>query len=112
MARKRDRQVKIWASEDELQAIDHNVERANMSRNDYVISCATGKEIIVIPEFNEGFKLVSRELKRIGNNLNQLTKMAHTGRIPHSNELNEISEEVHHVWLLLNQLSLDNQSRH
>ena len=45
------------------------------------------------------------ELKRIGNNLNQLTKSVHEGKANCSKELLEINEEMKEVWQLLRQLT-------
>ena len=46
---------------------------------------------------------VLTELRRIGNNLNQLTRLCHEGKII-SLELESLKKEVSRVWQLLNLL--------
>ena len=60
---------------------------ANMSMSNYVTSCCLGQQIIII----EGLKEVLKELKAIGNNLNQLVTLAHMGKITVAN-LNEVRQ--------------------
>ena len=60
---------------------------ANMSMSNYVTSCCLGQQIIII----EGLKEVLKELNAIGNNLNQLVTLAHTGKITVAN-LNEVRQ--------------------
>ena len=50
---------------------------ANMSMSNYVTSCCLGQQIIII----EGLKEVLKELKAIGNNLNQMVTLAHIGKV-------------------------------
>ena len=45
--------------------------------SNYVTACCLGQQIIII----EGLKEVLKELKAIGNNINQLVTLAHMGRI-------------------------------
>ena len=51
--------------------------KAHMSMSDYVTACCLGQQIVII----EGLKEVLKELKAIGNNLNQLVTLAHMGKI-------------------------------
>ena len=64
------------ASKDREQ-IKELAKSANMSMSNYVTSCCLGQQIIII----EGLKEVLKELKAIGNNLNQLVTLAHMGKI-------------------------------
>ena len=52
-------------------------EKAHMSVSEFVRSSAMGREVTVIEGVNE----LLRELRRQGNNLNQLTIMVRQGRI-------------------------------
>nr|WP_243200708.1 plasmid mobilization relaxosome protein MobC [Lawsonibacter celer] len=45
--------------------------------SNYVTACCLGQQIVII----EGLKEVLKELKAIGNNLNQLVTLAHMGKI-------------------------------
>ena len=51
--------------------------QAHMSMSNYVTSCCLGQQIVII----EGLKEVLKELKAIGNNLNQLVMLAHMGKV-------------------------------
>ena len=64
------------ASEDREQ-IKELAKQANMSMSNYVTSCCLGQQIVII----EGLKEVLKELKAIGNNINQLVTLAHMGKV-------------------------------
>ncbi len=75
--RKRNKSIPIRVTEDELTQIDKKAAKARLSRTDYLINCALGKEITLI----EDIKPLLTEMRRIGNNLNQQTKLANMGKI-------------------------------
>lgn len=70
--------------------------------SDYLRDCIFGKEIVVI----EGVNRVADELRRIGNNLNQLTRAVHMGQI-HAVDLSGMREGVATLWQSLNSLPRD-----
>ena len=74
------------ASEDREQ-IKELAKQSHMSMSNYVTACCLGQQIVII----EGLKEVLKELKAIGNNLNQLVTLAHTGKITVAN-LNEVRQ--------------------
>ena len=79
------------------------VEKALSSYRDpsfYLRDCALEKEIVVFPHGDE----IAEELRRIGNNLNQLTRAANAGIIQVI-DLSLMKEEVKCVWQSLNSLS-------
>ena len=63
------------AAEDR-EAIKELAKQSGMSMSNYVTDCCLGKQIIIIDELKE----VLRELKGIGNNLNQLVILVHMGK--------------------------------
>ena len=65
----------------------------------YLRDCALQKEIVVIP----GAEQIAGELRRIGNNLNQLTREAHAGYVSEIN-LTETRGELKAIWRSLNAL--------
>ena len=75
--RKRNKSIPIRVTEDELKQINKKAVKARLSRTDYLINCALGKEITLI----EDIKPLLTEMRRIGNNLNQQTKLANMGKI-------------------------------
>ena len=64
-------------TEKELSQIDRKAEKAKMSRTDYLIASALNQKITVI----ENLTSVLAELHRIGNNINQLTRLANAGAV-------------------------------
>lgn len=100
MNRSRPKQIVIRANQKEFERIKGRVEKSKLTQNEYLLRSVLDKEIIVI----EGMKDLTIELKRIGNNLNQLTRAVHEGKANCSKELSEINEEMKDVWQLLRQL--------
>jgi len=100
MNRARPKQIVIRASEKEFEKIKANVKRSKLKQNEYMLKCSLNKEIIVV----DGIRELTIELKRIGNNLNQLTRAVHEGRADCSKEVQQISEEMGEIWLLLKSL--------
>lgn len=83
-------------SEDADKAIREKAKAAQMSITDYVITAATHKEIV---DFN-GLSEVITQLKRLGNNLNQLLILSRQGRI-HTVNLSEMQVELKRIYELL-----------
>ena len=69
--------MSIRISEENLQKIHHKADQAKLSLTDYVTRCCLGKQIVVI----DGLEEVIRQQKGFGRNLNQLTTLAHLGKI-------------------------------
>ena len=78
---KKDKQLSIRISEQDLETIRRKAAQAHMSQSDYVISCCLGKKIIILDGLNE----VLRQQKAIGNNLNQLAVLANMGKVQFAN---------------------------
>ena len=75
--RKRNHVVPIRFSDHELSVIDANAKRAKMSRTEYLVSAGMDKPIVILDDL----KPMLAELRRIGNNINQLTRKANSGEI-------------------------------
>ncbi|MFZ1758710.1 MAG: plasmid mobilization relaxosome protein MobC [Streptococcus suis] len=84
------------ASEKERQELKRMAKRAKMSKSDYIRNCIFGKEITVI----DGLDEFSKQLKAIGNNLNQLTIRANMGHFEAINLL-ETKEKLGGIYDLL-----------
>ena len=67
--------------------------------SDFVRDCVFEKDIVIINGLDE----FSLELRRIGNNLNQLTRSVNAG-IVRAVDLTETKEEVEKLWQSLNSL--------
>ena len=87
--RKRNRVVPVRFSDHELSVIDANAKRAKMSRTEYLVSAGMDKPIVILDDL----KPMLAELRRIGNNVNQLTRKANSGEI-YAVGLTEINEQL------------------
>lgn len=85
--RKRNKTITIRVSEDEWSAIMERVLKAGMNVTDYLVTAATNTQIYVA----EDTKPLITELKRIGNNLNQITAKINVGAF-HSYNFQEVIE--------------------
>ena len=90
--RKRNHVVPIRFSDHELSVIDANANRANMSRTEYLVSAGMDKPIVILDDL----KPMLTELRRIGNNVNQLTRKVNSGEI-YVVGLSEINEQLGEV---------------
>lgn len=90
------------ASEKERQELKLRAKKAKMSKSDYIRHCVFDKEITVI----YGLDDFAKQLKAIGNNLNQLTTRANMGHFEAIN-LAETKEQLGKIYDLLTGLCKD-----
>lgn len=88
------RKLSIRISDEDLQTLHHNAERAKLSLTEYVTKCGLGKHIFVINGLDEAI----RQQKSIGRNLNQIATLCNMGKIDCVN-LQSLTEE----YITLNQ---------
>lgn len=69
--------ISIRCSEEELNYYREQAKIADCSMPEYIRACANGQRIIVVP----GLKDVVRQIAKLGVNVNQLTLLAHQGKI-------------------------------
>ena len=74
--RKRSISIPLRVTEAERTAIDKKAEKAGMNRTDFLVTYAMGKRITVIDDLTP----LLAELRRIGNNLNQLDEAGALGQ--------------------------------
>lgn len=94
---KKDKIVTIRVSEKEKKKLIEKSEVAKLSLSEYLIKQGLDKEIVIVDGLNE----VVTELRRIGNNINQLTYLANSGRI-YTVDLSEVKQELGKIWSELN----------
>lgn len=89
----RNKNIPIRVTEKELEIIGRKAAKAKLSRTDFLVAAALGKEITLM----EDLKPILTELRRIGNNVNQLTKLANAGavRVVGLQDLTEALGEIH-----------------
>ena len=95
MGRKRKKPVTFWISENELSSLKNKISKTSLTRSDYLRKCSLNKNITVIP----GIRDLVIEIKRIGNNLNQITRSVNSGTLTVlGDDLKSIKEDLKTVW--------------
>lgn len=74
--RRRNKQIHIYLTEEELTTLDEKVSRTNMSREGYIRTLINNSVPVEMPPI--GYADLARELNRIGTNLNQLAAVANS----------------------------------
>ena len=85
--------VTFRVTEKELIKIQKKAQKVNLNISQYVSLSALDKDIFVFDDMKE----MNRQLSKIGNNLNQLTMLAHLGKIKEVN-LTKMSEDMSGMW--------------
>lgn len=97
--RTRPRQIIIRMKDDEYALYEKQLEKSKLTGNSFGIKCLLDHPINVIENMPE----LIRQLKMIGNNLNQLTRAVNSGyTIPP--EVESLQKGVDELWQLLRQL--------
>ena len=95
----KDKKINIRLSEKEKNIIEVKAKKLNMTITKFIISSCLKDKIVIVNELDK----VGTELRRIGNNINQLTRLANK-KIITVIDLKELRMEVNNVWQLLKQL--------
>lgn len=74
---KKDTTFSIRIASGDLDIIKKKARQARLSQSDYVTRCCLGRQVVVIDDLKEAAK----QLRAIGNNLNQLTALVNMGRV-------------------------------
>jgi len=77
MEKLKDKKFAFRVSERDLNQVRMKAKRARMTVTDYLVASALNKDIVVI----DGVDGLITQMKAVGRNLNQLTTLAHMGRI-------------------------------
>ncbi|WP_409969176.1 MobC family plasmid mobilization relaxosome protein [Bengtsoniella intestinalis] len=95
----KDKFINFRASEQEIKELNRLAKRARMTKTDFIRHAIFNKDIIVI----DGLKELQKQLKPIGNNLNQLTTRANMGQFE-TVYLNDTKEELSKIHQALTTL--------
>ena len=95
----KDKKINIRLSEKEKSIIEVKAKKLNMTITKFIISSCLKDKIVIV----NGLDKVGTELRRIGNNINQLTRPANE-KIITVIDLKELRMEVNNIWQLLKQL--------
>lgn len=95
----KDKKINIRLTEKEKSIIEVKAKKFNMTITKFIISSCLKDKIVII----NGLDKIDTELRRIGNNINQLTRLANE-KIITVIDLKELRMEVNNIWQLLKQL--------
>lgn len=95
----KDKKINIRLTEKEKSIIESKAKKLNMTITKFIISSCLKDKIVII----NGLDKIDTELRRIGNNINQLTRLANE-KIITVIDLKELRMEVNNIWQLLKQL--------
>ena len=93
--RKRKHHISCYLDDKEYMAYRDKRSKTYYNQSEYIRKCVLDKKITVIP----GIRDLIIDLKRIGNNLNQLTHKVNYGEVPVlGDNLKEIEGDLSIVW--------------
>ena len=99
--------LRFRVTPEERSRIEHKALSSYRTVSKYLRDCSLGKRIVVTP----GIDSLISELRRVGNNLNQIARAVNSGYISDSStlvtELSEIQKGVKQLWQSLNSLCRD-----
>ena len=95
----KDKKINIRLTEKEKSIIESKAKKLNMTITKFIVSSCLKDKIVIV----NGLDKVDSELRRIGNNINQLTRLANE-KIITVIDLKELRMEVNNIWQLLKQL--------
>lgn len=102
----RTKKMTFRLSEEEYRQIKEKVEESGLSQQKFLLKTALEKEIIHIKEF----QAMIFQLKKIGVNINQITKHCNETGVISETEILEVKEGVNNIWQLLSQLKIHTQA--
>ena len=92
--------IEIRVTPEEKMLITLKSKQANISISEFLIKSSTNNKIVVIKDIPQ----MTTELRRIGNNINQLTRLANS-RIITCVDLEGTKKELQKLWQSLNLLT-------
>ena len=95
----KDKKINIRLTEKEKSIIESKAKKLNMTLTKFIVSSCLKDKIVIV----NGLDKIDTELRRIGNNINQLTRLANE-KIITVIDLKELRMEVNNIWQLLKQL--------
>jgi Ni,Fe-hydrogenase III large subunit len=97
--------VSFRLNEQEQEQLKKRIDESGLNQQEYIVQAVLkGKITIKKDEKGQALKNILPELKRIGNNINQIAKRCNEGgQLATSMEVKRMSEELNEIWRLLKQ---------
>lgn len=96
---KKNNMITIRVTKQEKEKLIKNSQKAEMTFSEYLIEQGLERDIIII----EDVRNFVHELRKIGNNINQLTHLANSGMIKVV-YLDGFKEDLKKIWIALNSI--------
>ena len=96
---KKDNVITIRVTKQEKEQLIRKSQKAEMTLSEYLIEQGLERDIVII----EDVKNLVYELRKIGNNINQLTHLANSGTI-RTVRLDGFKEDMKKIWVELNDI--------
>lgn len=96
------RQIKFRVDDSEYEKLEQTASSFNMSVPAFAKKRALGYRMIPPKIDKVGAIEIARQLRAIGNNVNQLTKRANANDSINSEQLQAVEKELHGIWQQLN----------
>lgn len=96
---KKNNMITIRVAKQEKEKLIKNSQKAEMTLSEYLIEQGLERDIIII----EDVRNFVHELRKIGNNINQLTHLANSGMIKVV-YLDGFKEDLKKIWIALNSI--------
>lgn len=94
MNKTRPKQLSFRVSEEEYQQLQEKISESGKNQQEYILSCVLEKDIVN----TDGIKELLPELKRIGNNLNQIAKVLNSTGYYEYRLITQNQKELNKVW--------------
>jgi len=102
--RKRNRQISFRVSEEEYNILQEKSTIANLSIPQYCKDVSLSKKISQPKVDHKGASEIALEVRRIGNNINQVAKHLNSGLGVTEGQINDLKGGLRHIWLMLNSI--------
>lgn len=102
--RKRNRQISFRVSEEEYNILQEKSTIANLSIPQYCKDVSLSKKINQPKVDHQGASEIALEVRRIGNNINQVAKHLNSGLGVTEGQINDLKGGLRHIWLMLNSI--------
>lgn len=98
MSRKESRQVNFRVNASEYERLEQMAKEVGMSVPTFCKKKAQGARMRQPKVNRDGALEMAKQMRAIGNNVNQLTKQANTGKAIPNEELQGIQKELQELW--------------
>lgn len=91
--------ISIWLNDRELSHLTRLSEKSGLKVDPLIRSLIMGREIRAKP--SEEYRLILHELSAIGNNINQIARVANTNGKINSEEIGRAVAMLNDIWMLI-----------